>query len=305
MNRFKKRNNINSKPKFFITDVFGEKKYSGNQLATFVDCANLSDEEMQKIAREINFSETTFITSNDPIDGGYDVRIFTPGSEIDFAGHPTLGTAYIIQKHIVKQPAQQIVLNLKVGQIPVMFSSGEEDKGTIWMKQVTPTFGENIDIKFITAVLGLSEDDIDKRWPIEQVSTGLPFIIVPLRDLVALKRASVKKQHYYELIESSWAKALLVFSPEAYSAEQSLSVRVFVDYYGIPEDPATGSGNGCLAGYLIKNRYFDSTSIDIKTGQGYEIDRPSMIYLRANKQNEAINITVGGKVIPIAEGCWG
>ncbi len=203
---------MNSKPKFFITDVFGEKKYSGNQLATFIDCENLSDEEMQKITREINFSETTFITSKSQINSGYEVRIFTPGSEIDFAGHPTLGTAYIIQKHIVKQPIQQIVLNLRVGQIPVLFPSEQENNGILWMNQVAPTFGEYIDTKLIASVLSLTEKDIDTRWPIEQVSTGLPFIIVPLRDMKALKKASVEKLLYNELIESSWAKGILVFS---------------------------------------------------------------------------------------------
>ena len=296
---------MDSKPKFFVTDVFGDKKYSGNQLATFIDCAPFSDEEMQQIAREINFSETTFVISNNPIEGGYEVRIFTPGSEIDFAGHPTLGTAYIIQKHIVKQPVEKIVLNLKVGQVPVLFPTEQGNNEILWMQQVKPIFGETLDATFIASVLSLTERDIDTHWPIEQVSTGLPFIIVPLKNLAALKRASVVKELYQELVGTSWAKAILVFSPEGYTKEQSISVRVFVDFYGIPEDPASGSGNGCLAGYLIKNRYFTSTSIDIKTGQGYEIGRPSVLSLRATEQNDNISISVGGQVIPIAEGYWG
>ena len=296
---------MNSKPKFFIIDVFGEKKYSGNQLATFLHCEYFSNEEMQDIAREINFSETTFILSDSPINGGYQVRIFTPEKEIDFAGHPTLGTAYIIQKHIIKHPVQQVNLNLRIGLIPVSFPSDMDNSGILWMEQIPPTFGDKIDAREITSVLSVTEDDIDSRWPIEQVSTGLPFIIVPLRDLNALKKASVDKKLYMEFVQSSWAKAILVFSSEAYSVDQDISVRVFGDYYGVPEDPATGSANGCLAGYLIKNLYLDSTNIDIKIGQGYEINRPSIISIRASKENEIINISVGGKVIPIAEGYWG
>ena len=296
---------MNDKPKFFITDVFGERKYSGNQLATFLDCDSLIDEEMQQIAREINFSETTFILSAEQKNGGYDVRIFTPGKELDFAGHPTLGTAFIIRKHIIQQPVEKVVLNLKVGQVPVSFPGKERDDNILWMDQVEPTFGETLGVGPIAGVLSLNEDDIDTRWPVEQVSTGLPFIIVPLKSLNALKRASVVKERYLKLIKESWANAILVFCPGGYTKQHDLGVRVFVDCFGIPEDPATGSGNGCLAGYLIKNRYFQSNTIDIQTGQGYEIGRPSLLSLRASKQDGHIKIAVGGQVIPIAEGWWG
>ena len=124
-----------------IVDVFAEEKYAGNQLAVVRYGRDLSDVTMQKIAREVNFSETTFITSDQEHDGGYDVRIFTPKEEIPFAGHPTLGTAYVIRKEIVTRPVDQVLLNLKVGQIPVSFSS--ED--ILWMKQKEPTFSAAFD----------------------------------------------------------------------------------------------------------------------------------------------------------------
>ena len=295
---------MNSQSKFFFTDVFCQGKYSGNQLATFTHCASLSDEEMQHIAREINFSETTFIPSDEPKDGGYDVRIFTPLAEIDFAGHPTLGTAYIIQKHIIQRPVKRVVLNLKVGQVPVEFPDGNTD-GTLWMKQAEPTFGKALNVEPIVKVLSLEEDDIDIRWPIEEVSTGLPFIIVPLTSLDALRRVSIVRGLYDELIRESWAKIILTFCPEGYTEGQELGVRVFPIFLGIFEDPATGSGNGCLAAYLVKNRYLESEGIDLATGQGYEIGRPSHICLRAQKQDTGIEIHVGGKVVPIAEGRWG
>jgi trans-2,3-dihydro-3-hydroxyanthranilate isomerase len=296
---------MDDRPKFFITDVFGERRYSGNQLATFLNCRALSDREMQQIAREINFSETTFVLSDEQHDGGYDVRIFTPEAEIDFAGHPTLGTAYIIQKHIIQQPVEKVVLNLKVGQVPVEFSAEQATDDMLWMQQVAPTFGEVLDVGIIAQVLSLNEDDIDSRWPIEQVSTGLPHIIVPLKSLDALKRTNVIAEFYWKLVNQSWAKIILVFCPEGYTKQHELGVRVFPIWYGITEDPATGSGNGCLAAFLVKNRYFQSDSIDIVVGQGYEIGRPSLLSLRARQVDGHIGVIVGGRVIPIAEGRWG
>ena len=114
--------------------------------------------------------------------------------------------------------------------------------------------------------------------------------------------AKIDKEKYFKLIENRQAKAILVFSPETYSKENDLNVRVFVDYFGIPEDPATGSGNGCLAGYLAKHRYFGQDQIDIRAEQGYEIGRPSLLYLRAENKKGQIDISVGGKVVMIARG---
>jgi trans-2,3-dihydro-3-hydroxyanthranilate isomerase len=292
---------MNEKLQFYMTDVFAQQKYSGNQLMTFLDAAHVPGEVMQKMAREINFSETTFILSREPRDGGYDVRIFTPGSEVDFAGHPTLGTAYIIRKHIIEQPVKEVVLNLKVGQVPVFFPNGS---GAMWMHQVEPIFGKPIETGFMAQVLDLNEEDFDSRFPIEPVSTGLPFNIVPLKNMDALKRAATVKKYYDQMCETSMAKGIVVFCPGGYSEEQDLAVRVFVDYYGIPEDPATGSGTGCLGGYLVKHRYFGKADIDIKTGQGYEIGRPSLLSLKAREEAGHIKIEVGGEVISVAEGLW-
>jgi trans-2,3-dihydro-3-hydroxyanthranilate isomerase len=175
----------------------------------------------------------------------------------------------------------------------------------LWMQQALPEFGETIDPKIIANVLSIHESNIDTQWPVGQVSTGIPFIIVPLKDLKALKRVKINHDHYEKLLRTSWAKAILVFSPEVYDETQDLGVRVFPVYYGIPEDAATGSGNGCLAAYLVKNRYFGTDTIDIKAGQGVEMGRPSQIYLRAKKINEDIEVSVGGRVISIAEGEWG
>jgi trans-2,3-dihydro-3-hydroxyanthranilate isomerase len=287
---------------FYIVDVFAEEKYAGNQLAVVRDAAALSDKQMQQITKEMNYSETTFILSEEPRDGGYDVRIFTPGAEVPFAGHPTLGTAYIIQKEIIKKPIDKVILNLKVGRIPVTFQKNGEGKDILWMKQIEPTFGEVLDAGDVAQVLAVEKSDIDNRFPIQEVSTGLPHIIVPLKTLNAIKRIKINKDKYFKLIENTQAKVILIFCSETYHQQNNLNVRVFCDYYGVPEDPATGSGNGCLAAYLVKHRYFGKDQINIRVEQGHEIGRPSLLYLKAQDKDGKIDVSVGGKVIIVAKG---
>jgi trans-2,3-dihydro-3-hydroxyanthranilate isomerase len=287
---------------YFITDVFSLGKYSGNQLLTFLPGDIISDSEMQAIAREINFSETTFILSGIPDREGYPVRIFTPGEEIPFAGHPTLGTAYIIQQQIIKNTVSQVRLKLKVGSVPVLFPEGES--GILWMEQAVPTFGKHIEREYIAPILGLQAQEVDADFPIEEVSTGLPFLVIPLKSLNALKKCVLNRESYFRFVNDAWAKNILVFCPQGYTNDQKLAVRVFPLYYGIEEDPATGSGNGCLAAYLVKNRYFKSDTIEIIVGQGYELRRPSQIYLKSGASEGKIKVQVGGKVIHIARGSW-
>ena len=140
------------------------------------------------------------------------------------------------------------------------------------------------------------------RFPVQEVSTGLPFVMVPLQNLAALKRARVDRDRCLALLAEAQAKALLVFSPEPYRRRNDLSVRVFADYYGVPEDPATGSANGCLAAYLARHRYFGSDRIDASAEQGHEIGRPSLLYLRASNEADGISVSVGGGVKMIAHG---
>ncbi|MCK2017494.1 PhzF family phenazine biosynthesis protein [Peribacillus frigoritolerans] len=286
---------------YSIVDVFSNGKYTGNQLAVFKNAGNIPDKEMQQIAKEINFSETTFILSDSKNDGGYDVRIFTPNEEVPFAGHPTIGTAYIIQNELLEAPLDNIILNFKGGQITVSFNNQEE---LLWMKQNQPTFGRILDTDKISEVLNIHKENIDDRFPIQEVSTGLPVLVVPLKSLEAVKKVKINREKYFELIEHMDAKAIMVFSPETYDSKNDLNVRDFADYYGIPEDAATGSSNGCLAAYLVKYGYFERSEIDIRVEQGYEIERPSLLFLKAGDDNGEIDVHVGGKVVKIAQGEW-
>lgn len=283
---------------FYIVDVFAESKYAGNQLAVFRHTDALSSEEMLRITREMNYSETTFIISDEMKNGGFDVRIFTPGEEVPFAGHPTLGTAFVIREEILGGAVDKINLNLKVGPIPVEFGKD----GYSWMRQNEPVFGPQHDPQILADVLGLETADFDDRFPVQEVSTGVPFFIVPLKTILGLKTAKVRKEKYFDLVNQTEAKGILIFSSQTHEPPNDLSVRVFVDYFGVPEDPATGSGNGCLAGYLAKHRYFGKPSVDVRVEQGYEIGRPSLLLLRANEVGGKIEVNVGGKSIMVARG---
>ncbi|UGB32289.1 PhzF family phenazine biosynthesis protein [Metabacillus sp. B2-18] len=285
---------------YYVVDVFAEEKYKGNQLAVFRNVGDLSSEEMQKIAKETNFSETTFIETDEKMDGGYCVRIFTPNEEVPFAGHPTLGTSYIIRNEIMEELEQEVVLKLKVGDIPVSFDKSE----LLWMKQNEPSFAQTFTYEQLSEVLNLDVADFDDNYLIEDVSTGLPFIIVPLKGLTEVKKAKINQEKLLELTEKTRAKAILVFSKETYHKEHHLNARVFVDVFGIPEDPATGSATGCLAGYLLKHQYFQTNSLDIKVEQGYEIQRESLLHIRAEEREGNYNIHVGGNVVKVAKGEW-
>ncbi len=287
---------------YYVVDVFAETKYAGNPLAVFVLPQELEASQMQQIAKEINYSETTFITATHPRQGGYDVRIFTPAQELPFAGHPTLGTAYILQQKIVGQPVSHITLNLKVGQIPVTLTYGNGMPEYLWMEQKPPIFGRSLSMEEMASVLGLDPEDFDAKFPLQEVSTGVPFIMVPLKTLAALQRIQVNRDRYFRLIENLDAKAILAFCPETRSTDNQLSARMFGEALGVIEDPATGSANGCLAGYLVEHRYFGGDRIAARVEQGYEIGRPSLLLLKAHRDADVLRVSVGGKVILVAQG---
>jgi trans-2,3-dihydro-3-hydroxyanthranilate isomerase len=287
---------------FVILDVFASAKYTGNQLAVCLNAWDLTDLQMQQIAREINFSETTFVTSTEPVNGGYNTRIFTPTTELPFAGHPTLGTAFAIQQEICKQPVERIDLNYQVGQIPVDLSYVDGEPDILWMHQQQPKFYDPVAADVLADVIGVKPTDIDTRYPIEPVSTGLPFIIMPLTNLAAVSKAKLNLDAYYQTVSKLPAQAILFFCTDTIDPDRQLHVRVFTECFGVPEDPATGSANGCLAAYLAKHQYFGSPKLDITVEQGVEMGRSSLLYLRAEYTPDLCAVSIGGRVIKIATG---
>ena len=296
---------------FHIIDVFAEHKYQGNQLAVFEHDNSLSSETMQAMAKEINFAETTFINTETSTPEGYDVRIFTTEQEIPFAGHPTLGTAFVIREQIIKQPVNQIVLNLGVGKIPVDFVGD-----TLWMQQINPIFGKDYPVDDLADLLGISLEDMMPEFPILDVSTGLAFLIIPVKNLSAIQTmkpnaekmmAFLLKHNLYKT-NNPTGKSMnfFVFTKETYSLENQLNGRMFLIEDGkLNEDSATGSANGCLLGYLLKTNFMGTDSVKISVEQGYEIPRPSILYHDGYKISETeFSIRIGGKVQRVSKGEW-
>ena len=294
-------------------DVFTSRRLQGNPLAVFTDARGLSDSEMQAIARETNLQETTFIFPRDPAverEHGVKVRIFIPGEEIPFGGHPTLGTAVVLRNRLIaargsESPADpgpdEISLDLKVGKIPVAFR--KESSGHIFgeMHQVDPVFGPIHDRATVAALAGLKPDDISDEWPIQTVSTGLPFAIVPIKRLSTL--ASLEPN--LKKVRSYFGKETL--TDFYYITRDTGNTDVGVRSRGIfsdGEDPATGSAAGCTAAWMV--RYGIAKSGErVHIQQGVEIKRPSQIFVRAEKQGDRIvSVRVGGNAVEVAEGTF-
>jgi len=286
-----------SRMEFFIVDVFTiGRKYTGNQLAVYL--GNPPGSLMQQLAKEINFSETTFVTSNLPEDGGYNVRVFMPEVEVDFAGHPVLGTAFVIQRELIGRPIDRLLLNLPVGRIPVTFSAD----GLLWMRQNPPEFGHTFTATELAQILNVVEADIDTRFTLQEVSTGMAFVLAPMVSLEAVKRARVNLDRLRAILGAHDAIAPAIFCAETLDAANDIHVRVLDDIYGAPEDPATGSANGCIAAYIVQYGYFGADKVSLRSEQGYQIGRPSLLHLEAERNETEIVIRVGGRVELVAQG---
>ncbi|WP_286978312.1 PhzF family phenazine biosynthesis protein [Aminobacterium sp. UBA5514] len=286
------------KHEFYIVDVFGEKKYAGNPLAVVRDAGDLSTEDMLEIAREMNYSETSFILHDKPLNGGYPVRIFTPAGEVPFAGHPTLGTAAVIIRELAPGNPNSIALSLKAGLIQV-----RREEHLFIMEQNTPEFGPIYPPEDLVSVLGVTSDAIMEEYPVQWVSTGLPTIIVPFRRRDVLSRVRLDRDAYDAFIQRTGKVLILAFCPEPVHSSNHLHVRVLAPCFGVEEDPATGSGAGCLASYLVRHRFLGSSSIEnVRVEQGYAVHRPSLLFISAKDSGGQIRVWVGGNVIPVAKG---
>lgn len=283
--------------KFYIVDVFTPRRYQGNQLAVVL--GQLDAETMLQITREMNYSETVFLGPAYGT-GAVPVRIFTPGREIPFAGHPTLGTAFVLRRFLGRSESP-LVLEEQVGLVPVSVETHQGGE-RYWMTQPEPVFGDLHDADQVAALLGLEVSDIDARWPVQSVSTGLPALIVPLTSMAAARRARLDMAQYRLLLDQGHPASVLVFAPGAELSGHAWHVRVFVGDLGIPEDPATGSANGCLAAYLAHYHVAGTSEVDTVVEQGIEMGRPSTLYLRARLMADGIRVQVGGQVAAVAEG---
>jgi trans-2,3-dihydro-3-hydroxyanthranilate isomerase len=284
---------------FVQLDVFTSRPLEGNQLAVFTDARGLSDDEMQKLARETNLCETTFILPRDAAierAEGHQVRIFTINEELPFAGHPTLGTAWYLQQ---QSRADEVVLDLKVGKIPVRF---EQRDGLLFgeMRQAEPQFGATHPHDVVANVLGVPVSQLDQSLPIQTVSTGMPFTIVAFRSLAALQNLSIGWNQMAPYLATIGSPAFFYFvCRETVNASATLHARM-IFYNG--EDPATGSAAGCCTAWAVKHGVLAPESQGL-IEQGLETRRPSFIHVRASKSGETItNVRVGGNVVQVING---
>ena len=280
----------------FIVDVFAQQKYTGNQLAVVLDDGTLSAETMQAIAAEINFSETTFVAPEGESDGSHSVRFFTPARELAFAGHPILGTAWVVREHLLQERSDSVTLNLQVGKVAVAFEKSADELVT-WFRAPAMTLGPGCDAERMAAALGLEASDFGAT-PIQQVAAGTSAMIVPLRSLAALRRCYLNLDAYRPLLTAGFPPLIYVFCRETRDPNNHLSARFFFEAHGVWEDPATGNGAAFLGEYLIAHRPFDAPPYALRIEQGHEVRRPSLVMLRAGHDG----VFVGGTVLPVLDG---
>lgn len=280
-------------------DVFTGRPLEGNSLAVFLDGRGLSDGEMQAIAKEMNLSETTFILPRDAAmerEHGVRVRIFTVQEELPFAGHPTLGTAFALRG---ESRAEEIVLNLNVGKVPVHFeeTSGEPVFGE--MTQIDPVFGMQHDRETLAQATGLRVEDFDASLPIQTVSTGVAFTVTPLRSLAAIQNLSLDQNRAADYLAKSGGKFFYFVTRETADRAARLHARMLF-YNG--EDPATGSAAGCTAAWMVEHGVAQSDE-RVLIEQGLEMNRPSRIFVRASRiNNRIVNVRVGGAAVEVMRG---
>ena len=266
-----------------IVDVFAERPLAGNQLAVVRDCAHLDSASMQAVAREMNFSETTFVLEER--EGEARVRIFTPDRELPFAGHPTLGTSWVLGRD-----RGAYTLDLAAGRVPVTF----EADGVVWMEPPAVDLGDPLSPHRAAALIGLHEFDLDDRFPSRFATVGPWFVLIGVQTLEALRCIAVDPVVYEEVSEGGWL-AVFAFADEPYNDDADFAARMLIPFDGLREDPATGSANTAFAAHLrslgIEGRFV--------VEQGFEIDRPSRLYLDVDEP-----IRVGGKVHPVLTGTF-
>jgi trans-2,3-dihydro-3-hydroxyanthranilate isomerase len=284
-------------------DVFTDRALTGNSLAVFLDGRGLSTEQMQALAREMNLSETTFILPGDAAaekDRGVRVRIFTVQEELPFAGHPTLGTAFVLRG---QTGTFEVRLDLNVGTVPVRFT--EEPARPVFgeMTQQNPKFGAIHNPEDIARLTNLGVADFDGSTPIQTVSTGVPFTMVALRSLEAMQKLRLDLDRAAEYLAPSGGKFFYFVCRETVDPKAQLHARM-IFYNG--DDPATGSAAGCCAAWMVAHGVAASDE-QVLIEQGIEMHRPSSIFVRATKlatrqDNQVANVRVGGNCVEVLRG---
>jgi trans-2,3-dihydro-3-hydroxyanthranilate isomerase len=294
---------------FFTVDVFTDHVFGGNQLAVFPDATQIAPHLMQSIAREFNFSETTFVFPPDDPSHTKRVRIFTPGNELSFAGHPTIGTAHVlatIGAIPLAGDETRIVLEERVGPVPVVIraANGRPEFSQLAVAKLPEVGPPPPSPAALADMLSLSVNDLlADKMPAEAVSCGTPFLFVPLRDRDAVARARPKMDRFEDALRGYVTNMVFVFALDAEQPDSQVRARMFAPSIGVPEDPATGSAAVGLGGYLASRDPRRDGLLTWRVEQGFEMGRPSILDVEVDKRNGAITgVRVGGKSVMVCEG---
>jgi trans-2,3-dihydro-3-hydroxyanthranilate isomerase len=291
--------------KFIIADVFTEKQFGGNQLAVFTDGTGLDTETMQNIAREMNYSETTFLLPPEAR-GDFRVRIFTPGEELPFAGHPIVGSGFVIVAQQMKEwsePLTTVKLETRVGEIVVNVETRDGKAGYTKMTQPLPVVKSTwTDFERLAASLAIAPSDIEStNLPVELLFNGIPVLMVPVASLKAVEKIKVDAGALEAISIEAGAKTVMAFTMETRAPNATAHCRVFAPVAGVIEDAATGSANGPLGFYLVTHKLVEAqATTKIVSEQGYEMHRPSILNIEIDvdpSANEVTGVRVGGGVV--------
>jgi trans-2,3-dihydro-3-hydroxyanthranilate isomerase len=290
-------------------DVFTDRVFCGNQLAVFLDGRGLSTETMQAMAKEMNFSESTFILPPERPDSDTRMRIFTPADELPMAGHPTIGSTFALARASVIVPGRErFVFGLGVGPVPVALTWRGDELTFAWMTQGSPSFGDPIlDPAGAAAALGLPSAAVtDTGLPVQVVSCGVPFLFVPLTTRTAVDNAVLDSAAYAAFFRSANVEAsgIFFFSTEPRGERATAYSRMFAPDLGVPEDPATGSASGPLGCYLVEHGAVAPAAAGAMLNlQGVKMGRPSHIHISIGFDGSTINsVRVGGGAVLAGEG---
>jgi trans-2,3-dihydro-3-hydroxyanthranilate isomerase len=297
---------------FYQADVFTDVPFGGNPVAVIPDAAGLTDLELQQIAREMNLSETVFVFPPSDPAAVVKIRIFTPTQEIPFAGHPVIGTFFVLgtlKRLALREPMTRVLQECNLGLFPVDIHVKDGRIAHVVMSQPQPQFLEIVesreDLFSIARALGVARQQItDTKWPVQVVSTGLPVMIVPIRTLTAVRSIVPDVSAIAELCQQYGANGIMTFSTMTVEQQATVHTRMFAPLIGIIEDPATGSASGALGAYLLQHGVVDVAPLtEIIAEQGYEIERPSRILIQVESEDDAIQtVKIGGQAVMVLEG---
>jgi trans-2,3-dihydro-3-hydroxyanthranilate isomerase len=294
--------------KYHLVDVFTDRPFAGNQLAVFSDAVDVPEELMQQLANELQLSETTFVLPATAKKADFKVRIFTPASELPFAGHPTIGTAFVLARQRLIQPGHNdniVRLEEGVGVIPVEIDYDHGKPGQIFMEQLPPQFGsEFTNRQAIADMLSVDSTALLSKCPVQAVSCGVPFLIVPLKTLEAVRNVKLRLDVWQRLVRDSEAPCVMPFTTETVHEESTVHCRMFAPGLAILEDAATGSANGPLGCYLVRYGLVERQQlVTIVSEQGYEMNRPSKLTIIVGSDGDKIrSVRVGGNCVYIGAG---